>query len=176
MNAGMGLHIPFSPLSANERGELTRGDEPTERAELVHEIATSMLNLTRSVEEFHNRFARAARVSNTEIHALGRIAETIAITPKQLAEMLELTSGSVTSMVDRLEKVGLIIRIPNPRDRRSIHLALTDEGFEVMSRMYVAFQAGLFEILDDQSPDELRTTIRTLLKLSAGVNSPARVH
>jgi hypothetical protein len=41
------------------------------------------------------------------------------LTPKKLAELTRLTTGGVTVVLDRLEKAGVIRRAPNPSDRRS---------------------------------------------------------
>jgi DNA-binding MarR family transcriptional regulator len=45
-----------------------------------------------------------------------------------LAEMLDVTPRSVTGLVDNLERDGLVRRVDDPRDRRSIYAEITDEG------------------------------------------------
>jgi len=42
------------------------------------------------------------------------------LTPGQLAERLCLTSGAVTALLDRLERLGWAKREPHPHDRRSV--------------------------------------------------------
>ena len=41
-----------------------------------------------------------------------------------------ITTGTLTVMIDNLEKRGLVERVPNPNDRRSYVIRLTDTGFE----------------------------------------------
>lgn len=53
------------------------------------------------------------------------------VTPKQAGEYLELSTGAVTSLVDRLERRGHLERQPNPSDRRSVLVQLTDSGREI---------------------------------------------
>jgi MarR family transcriptional regulator, organic hydroperoxide resistance regulator len=48
--------------------------------------------------------------------------------PKSLASKLDLESSSMTGLLDRLEKKGLVERRPDPRDRRSILIFLTPHG------------------------------------------------
>ena len=50
--------------------------------------------------------------------------------PRDLAERLGVTSGSLTAMLDRLEVAGLVRREPHPTDRRSLHVSLTDLGVQ----------------------------------------------
>jgi DNA-binding MarR family transcriptional regulator len=48
--------------------------------------------------------------------------------PGELAADLELSSGAMTSRLDRLEEQGFVRRLPDPTDRRGIVVELTPEG------------------------------------------------
>ena len=48
--------------------------------------------------------------------------------PRELAEQVCLDSSSLTGLLDRMEKAGLLIRRPDPSDRRSLRIYLTDLG------------------------------------------------
>jgi len=48
--------------------------------------------------------------------------------PGVLARDLELSSGAMTSRLDRLEELGFLRRLPDPDDRRGVVVELTDEG------------------------------------------------
>jgi DNA-binding MarR family transcriptional regulator len=48
--------------------------------------------------------------------------------PGELAAELELSSGAMTSRLDRLEEQGFVRRLPDPKDRRGIVVELTPEG------------------------------------------------
>jgi DNA-binding MarR family transcriptional regulator len=48
--------------------------------------------------------------------------------PGSLAADLELSSGAMTSRLDRLEEAGLVRRLPDPDDRRGVVVELTDAG------------------------------------------------
>jgi DNA-binding MarR family transcriptional regulator len=49
-------------------------------------------------------------------------------TPGELAGKLELSSGAMTNRLDRMERDGLVRRLPDPRDRRGVRVELTDTG------------------------------------------------
>ena len=61
--------------------------------------------------------------------------------PGQLAKFGDLSSGAMTNRLDRLEERGLIRRLPDPNDRRALHIELTEPGAEVYLRAVDA-QAG----------------------------------
>ena len=48
--------------------------------------------------------------------------------PGELAGDLEISSGAMTSRLDRLERQGFVRRLPDPEDRRGIVVELTPEG------------------------------------------------
>jgi DNA-binding MarR family transcriptional regulator len=50
------------------------------------------------------------------------------LSPTRLGRGLMLSSAGVTSRIDRLERRGLVRRLPDPDDRRGVIVELTDEG------------------------------------------------
>src|SRR3712207_5536071 len=81
---------------------------------LAHESSVVLLAAYRTVESFRRHLAANHGVGTQDVRALSRIAEGEHVTPKALAESLDLTTGSVTSLVDKLEGAGLVQRTPHP--------------------------------------------------------------
>jgi DNA-binding MarR family transcriptional regulator len=50
--------------------------------------------------------------------------------PGQLSTDLRISSGAMTNRLDRLEEAGLVRRMPDPDDRRSLQVELTDAGWQ----------------------------------------------
>jgi DNA-binding MarR family transcriptional regulator len=48
-----------------------------------------------------------------------------------LAKVLDLTSGAMTSRLDRMESAGLVQRLPDPDDRRGVKIEITDKGSQL---------------------------------------------
>jgi DNA-binding MarR family transcriptional regulator len=46
----------------------------------------------------------------------------------ELAEMMNVSPRNITGLIDNLERDGLVVRVPDPDDRRSVLAALTDQG------------------------------------------------
>jgi DNA-binding MarR family transcriptional regulator len=73
-------------------------------------------------------------ISQGEWHVLGRLrlgGHPAPRSPSELASELELSSGAMTSRLDKLEEAGLVRRRPDPKDRRGVQLELTDKGREL---------------------------------------------
>ncbi|RCV90205.1 MarR family winged helix-turn-helix transcriptional regulator [Billgrantia montanilacus] len=89
--------------------------------------------------------------------------------PTQLFETLMISSGGMTSRLDRLEKAGLIRRAPNPEDRRGTLVSLTEEGLELMNRMVPRHVENEARMLAALSHEEQRALSKLLGKLLEGL-------
>jgi DNA-binding MarR family transcriptional regulator len=67
---------------------------------------------------------------------LRRCGAPFQLTPTELARQKMMTSGGMTAAVDRLERRGLVRRVPNPNDRRGSLVQLTDEGCAVIDAAF----------------------------------------
>ncbi|CAN5141170.1 hypothetical protein BH09ACT1_BH09ACT1_27270 [soil metagenome] len=84
-------------------------------------------------------FASDMGVSPAEFNLLMQLGERIELTPKTLATELNLTTGAMTAMLDRLESAQLIERIPNPTDRRSLFIHLSKKGNAAREHVYARY-------------------------------------
>ena len=108
--------------------------------EIIHALALAMLSLTRAMIDRGHWDGLRLGLSNTEIRAMGRIAEADGVSAGQLGETLALTTGSVTALIDRLVADGMVERQRNPTDRRAVRLVLTEKGTTGMRTLYTDFQ------------------------------------
>ena len=69
-------------------------------------------------------------------------------TMNQLAKLLSLDKSSVTGLVDRAERRGLVTRLPSADDGRAVLVALTDQGRAVVSQAAADFSADVLALLD----------------------------
>lgn len=105
---------------------------------------------------------------------LYRSGQPQGLTPNALREAAVLSSGAMTHRLDRLEGAGLIQRVPNPEDRRSVLIRLSEAGQALLLELlddYLATLHALQTPLDDRRKTELAGALRTLLlTLEAGDN------
>lgn len=74
---------------------------------------------------------RHVGVSRSDYDALEALDEHGSLTPGELGTLLSLTSGSVTALIDRLEKLGWASRNRHPDDRRKIIVTLTQNAWQI---------------------------------------------
>jgi len=88
------------------------------------------------------------------------------LSPTRLGRGLMLSSAGVTSRIDRLERRGLVRRLPDPDDRRGVIVELTDQGLQVVDTAVAAITISdrqLLERLDAQEVAQLEAILRKLL-------------
>ncbi|MCE8033358.1 MarR family transcriptional regulator [Billgrantia tianxiuensis] len=93
--------------------------------------------------------------------------------PTQLFETLMVSSGGMTSRLDRLEKAGLIVRSPNPEDRRGTLVSLTEEGLALMNRIVPRHVENEARMLAALSREEQQALGELLSKLLDGLTDQA---
>lgn len=89
-----------------------------------NELMLSNLELGRELSArtlmFHAAIAERVGLSATEHKALDLLSRSGSLTAGQLAEVTGLTTGAITGLIDRLEKVGFVRRERDSSDRRKV--------------------------------------------------------
>ncbi|HEY3682628.1 MAG TPA: MarR family transcriptional regulator [Streptosporangiaceae bacterium] len=92
------------------------------------EVGAAVQAHQRSVDAVDEAAAAAVGVNRTDLRCLDLLMDTGAMAPSRLSTELGLTTGSVTAMLDRLERRGYVTRTPDPADRRKVVIEATDEA------------------------------------------------
>ena len=97
------------------------------------------------------------------------------MSPGQLSDKVQLSSGAMTSRLDRLEKSGMIRRLPDPNDRRGVQVELTDTAKNVWERA-VDLQAAKEKMFAEPLTLEEKETLNGLLrKMMLSFEAPGRL-
>ena len=108
----------------------SRREELIERLQLLGEQESTETAM------FHQAAAASYGLAITDLKALQIVLREGPQTAGQLASRLRLTSGAVTSVLDRLERQSLIIRSPHPQDRRKIIVSANTEALNDGDNVY----------------------------------------
>lgn len=83
----------------------------------------------------------------------------------ELAEMLQVSPRNVTGLVDHLEAQGLVTRVPDADDRRSIQAQLTSEGTAKIEAVWAEALRHQVEVVQGFSEEELAQLRHLCLRL-----------
>src|ERR1700751_6092393 len=103
----------------------------SESSSIAAKLGGAMERYQASVDDFDREMARLLGVNETDLRCLEILMQDVPeATPRLLADRLGLTTGSVTSMLDRLEKAGYLTRSPHPADRRKLIVRATETAVQ----------------------------------------------
>ncbi|MGB3733083.1 MarR family winged helix-turn-helix transcriptional regulator [Microbacterium sp.] len=121
-------------MDDNERIDTVVGQWAAERPDVDLAAMTLMARLSHAADLVNARIERLAkeygvsRADGDVVLTLRRSGEPYRLSPTAIARSLLMTTGTMTGRLDRLEKRGLVARVPNDTDRRGVDIQLTPEG------------------------------------------------
>ncbi len=102
---------------------------------------------------------------------LRRQGAPFSLSPTQLSRATLLTSGAMTSRLDRLEEAKLVRRSPDPEDRRGVCVALTDQGRELVDRAIVKRFEEALDAVSQLPPADQVSLAELLRSLTASLTA-----
>jgi DNA-binding MarR family transcriptional regulator len=97
------------------------------------------------------------------------------LTPSQCADRTGVTRATITGLVDGLEKDELVARKPDPEDRRSVYIQLTQKGQQLLDRMLPDHFCRTTNLMGNLSTTEKKTFIKLLAKLQSGTSAMSEI-
>lgn len=121
-------------------------------AELIDEIRRSQL----ATDRFDSAVAEAVGLNRTDMRCVDALERAGPLTAGQLAEETGLTSGAMTTALDRLERAGFVQRFRDDDDRRRVLVKLTDEAHARTSQFYVGHLEMSERLFREHTAEELK--------------------
>lgn len=131
-------------------------------------------NLIKFISLFHGLFKPAFKRENNDIYncsknqirAIMIIGRAQAITPSVLGKYMDMEKGSITSLVESMEKLGLVYKKDDLDDKRKIWIHLTEEGKEylyVQEKRFVEEIELLFSTLSEEEISEFSSNLKNIV-------------
>jgi DNA-binding MarR family transcriptional regulator len=133
-------------------------------------ILGRIVRLSRVLEREYRKFFAEHGLESWEfdvLTTLRRSGEPYELTASELLKASLVTSGAITNRIDRMEAKGLVERVRDQDDRRSVRIRLTPHGREVVDSLLELHFANAVRMLQPLDPAErelLANGLRTLLE------------
>jgi DNA-binding MarR family transcriptional regulator len=140
-------------------------DEPTGL------VVAALRGLDLGIDRVRTAFAHRYRITIGDSLVISHLAASgHRLRPGEIAARILVTSGTLTPMLDRLETAKFVRREPNPDDRRSVIVVLTEQGEAALDEYRAQFQ----QAIEAAVPSHLRTQLaECMTSLAAGLDKLA---
>jgi DNA-binding MarR family transcriptional regulator len=135
--------------------------------------ADSIIELSEKIVQFYEKLfswehgvARNTGLSPQQNHTIEIVGNEGPIRMKPLAEKLSVTTGTLTVMIDRLEKGGYVCREKDPEDGRGFNIQLTEKGKRIHTEHHEYHLNLAEEIISLLETEEATYLLRILKKIN----------
>ncbi|MFP3322257.1 MarR family transcriptional regulator [Planococcus sp. SIMBA_160] len=123
----------------------------------------------KAITEQTNQFFQENGVNPTEFAVLELLYHKGRQPLQKIGGKILLASGSITYVIDKLEKRGFITRVNCPTDRRITYAEITEEGKSFMADIFPSHEQKLHELTAALSSEEKEQAIELMKKMGLSI-------
>ncbi|MCF6249572.1 MAG: MarR family transcriptional regulator [Desulfobacula sp.] len=135
----------------------------------LDQFSESIIRFYEKLFSREHAVAKDTGLSPQQNHTIDIVGSTGSIRMKSLAKKLSVTTGTLTVMIDRLEKSGFVYREKDPRDGRGFNINLTQKGDAVHKEHHACHIKLAEDILSGLEPDEAANFADILIKINESI-------
>jgi DNA-binding MarR family transcriptional regulator len=139
----------------------------SKKADLIQAVLAAARELSTETVMFHTAIAEQSGLSVTESKALDYLDREGPLTPKELARHSGLAPASVTALVDRLERKGVVRRKSHPDDRRKVLVELNQSHVSAALPLWDYLVSSSVEFCEKYSEEQLETILDFVAEAAA---------
>jgi len=123
------------------------------------------------VLEEANKLIESYKLNPTEFAVLELLYHKGRQPIQKIGQKILLSSGSMTYVVDKLEKKGLLERVYCTEDKRITYMSITAAGKELIEEIFPSHEEKINELMSALSESEQDTAIELLRKLGLSIKN-----
>ena len=130
-----------------------------DREALIDELTSEIRSSQRATDVVDNVVCELLGINRTDARCLDVLEERGRLSAGELAAASHLTSGAITAVVDRLERLGYVRRVADPADRRRVLVEPTPAVYEATRELMDVLAEEGRPMVERYSNDQLRLMI-----------------
>jgi len=140
----------------------------------VQQILETIIYLYTESRRITKELARRAQLTGPQLTVVKILEQIGDLSLSELSEKIRAQNSTVTGIIDRMEREGLVVRERSTQDRRVVIIKLTPKGTELAENVPLEPMKVFQSALSSLSKDEMRELLRILLKVSKRVKAIVR--
>ncbi len=135
------------------------------------DVLIALRKITRAIDLHSKQLSRHSGLTAPQLLVLREVETLGHGKPSVVAKNVHLSQATVTSIIDRLEKAGLLTRARSQTDRRAVDLTLTEAGRAKLENAPELLQSGFIEQFSKLEDWERSQMVASLQRLAAMMNA-----
>ena len=134
----------------------------------VEEVLVALRRVIRATDLHSKQLSKTSGLTAPQILLLNAIRNNEDVTIGKLANDISLSQATVTTILDRLEKRGLVYRERSTQDKRKVHVHLTEDGEKTTLSAPTPLQeqfAGQFNALHEWEQSMLISSLQRIAQM-----------
>ncbi len=155
------MSLLFSTTTENENKTMNPSD-------LCDEVLISLRRIVRAIELQSRQLVRSHGLTGPQILILKTLMQSSETTVGQLAEQVSLSKPTVTDILNRLEKYGMVQRLRSEQDKRRVQVTITELAREKLADSPPLLQesfAGEFQLLKKWEQLQLISSLHKIAEM-----------
>ena len=132
------------------------------------EVLLALRRIIRAVDIQSRNLVKSSGLTGPQLIIMHSIREKGEITIGALSQHVYLSQATVSNILDRLEKKGLVKRVRSERDRRATHALLTTQGLEALDKSPTLLQDSFirrFQTLKEWEQTQILSSVQRLAEM-----------
>ncbi len=132
------------------------------------ELLVSLRKVIRAIDLYSRKLNKETGLTSPQLIVLQEIAACDGLMVKDIAQQINLSSATVTSILDRLESRKFVIRERSAIDKRKVGLHLTPIGKQMIADAPMPLQdhfISRFETLEEWEQTQMLSTMQRIAKM-----------
>ncbi|HTB71784.1 MAG TPA: MarR family transcriptional regulator [Polyangiaceae bacterium] len=142
---------------------------PSEIKLQVDSILETIVYLYTESRRVTKEVARRADLTGPQLTVLKVLEGVGDLSLSELSERIRAQNSTVTGIIDRMEREGLVVRARSTEDRRVVHIQLTEKGARIAREIAVEPMEVFRSALESLSAGEMRDLLKILTKIAQRV-------
>ncbi len=133
-------------------------------------IGSATVRLSKKLTRIVNFYLKPYNITTEQWSVLRTLNEADHISQKQLSERTDKDQATLTKILDLLAKHDFVKRVPNPSDRRSFLIEITEKGTDLTEKVLPYLEEIYTKIIDQIDSDRLKIYQEVLLSLESNID------
>ncbi|HEX8510757.1 MAG TPA: MarR family transcriptional regulator [Propionibacteriaceae bacterium] len=146
-----------------------------ERDDMHEAVSEALRTFAVEMEQYIHAAGAAAAIHRTDLtalsHAMDASRGTGRLTPGELATRMGLSPSATTSMLDRLEAAGHVLRTRDSSDRRQVTITVTEHAQQTGYQIFAPLAQAFDQVMSGYPTGELATVLTFLEQIAAATQS-----